>query len=376
MRIITLLCLSLLSIHVAQATHLLGGYIQAKPAPNSALTYDVTVTLYLDGANGAAASSAMSSLTLCFGDGTTAEAQRLSNQPLPTDRTVSQSTYRVSHAYAGPGVFTIAVVISNRSAVQNIRGAADQFFALSTTFTVGAITPNGTPTLFIPETGFQIAANQRVVFPLRSTDSEGDSLSYGLKTPLGGTGPCAARTVAAYQFPNDLTRQGTFKLNHRTGDLTWDAPTQLGRYSVAVTVSEYRNGGLISQTVQEISLLVVDRSGTPGIIPAYEPAVEGDVSIIPGVVTAVPDSPADKAMLTVFPNPVDDRLQVLVQTGNPATAAIRLVDATGRIRHELNFGRPARQHEQVISMDSLTPGVYFLRADVAGETFVRKVLKK
>jgi hypothetical protein len=80
--------------------------------------------------------------------------------------------------------------------------------------------------------------------------------------------------------------------------------------------------------------------------------------------------------LTVFPNPVDDRLQVVVQSSNPTLATIRLMDASGRLLHELSFKRLARRHEQVISLDSLTPGTYLVQADVNGRHLLEKIVKK
>ncbi|WP_460908777.1 T9SS type A sorting domain-containing protein [Spirosoma areae] len=48
----------------------------------------------------------------------------------------------------------------------------------------------------------------------------------------------------------------------------------------------------------------------------------------------------------------------------------------GRKLHELRFSRAARQHEQVIDMGSLTPGVYLLRALVGGRVIIRKIVKR
>ncbi len=231
---------------------------------------------------------------------------------------------------------------------------------------------NQTPTLLFPETGSQAAVNQRLDFPFKATDADGDSLVYSLTRPLTNTtnNTCVSRPAATYQFPNDVTRRGTFKLDNRTGNLTWDAPVEPGNYSVAITVGEFRNGILISQTLLEIVLAVVDRPGTPGVIPPYEPALEG------GVVTALPDYRDEDVTLTVFPNPVDDRLQIVVQTSNLATVQMQLLDANGRLVHDITFGRLARRHEQVISMSSLTPGVYVVRTNVGDRTLVRKVMKR
>ena len=114
------------------------------------------------------------------------------------------------------------------------------------------------------------------------------------------------------------------------------------------------------------------------MIPPYEPA---SVSNAGTIVTALSDElnaarPDADVQLTVFPTPVDDRLQVVVQTNNPATATVQLLDTNGRSLHELRFGRAARRHEQVVSMSSLSPGLYVLQANVGGQVLVRKVVKR
>ena len=359
----------LLSIQ-SYASHLRGGYIQTRSISATALTYEITITLYLDGPQGANSTTGDDQVSLCLGDGSTQSVVRLASV-LSTDRTTSINTYRLVHTYAGPGTYTLTTTLSNRTAAINITGAEQLPMTLATTFsTTNGI--NRTPTLLFPENGFQAATNQRLNFPLKTTDAEGDSLVYSLTRPLTSSADnaCTGRAVATYQYPNDLTRRGTFKLDNRTGNLTWDAPIEQGNYSVAITVSEYRSGLLISQTLIEVSLVLVDRPGTPGVIPPYEPALEG------GVVTALPGYRDEDVTLSVFPNPVDDRLQVVVQTSNPATARIQLMDGNGRTLHDMTFGRLTRRHEQVISMGSLTPGFYVLHAKVGDRTLTRKVVKK
>ena len=198
---------------------------------------------------------------------------------------------------------------------------------------------------------------------------------YGLAKPLTSTteSSCDSKPVSPYQFPNDLTRQGTLKINSRNGELVWDAPTDLGYYSVVITIDEYRNGVQISQTTQEITILVEDKAGTPSVIPPYEAAIEGAYT---GLITATAEYDDVNFRLTTFPNPVDDRLQVLIQTSNPTTTTVQLMDVNGRKLHELIFSRLARQHEQVISMSNLTPGIYLVRAIIGERTLTRKIVKK
>ena len=374
MKSLTLLGLLLLCVQVARATHLLGGYIQVRPVSGS--TYQLTVILYLDEVKGKSAADQMSTLPLCFGDGTTGTLVR-ATRVLSENKTISINTFYTAHTYAGPGTYTLTTNLPNRTQAQNIGNQVMQeqgLLTLATTFTTNTTTPNRTPTLSLPSTGFNIPANQRVVASLRATDDDSDSLSYSLTRPLTNptTNDCGKQPVTLYQYPNDLTRRGTFKLNAHTGDLTWDAPVQQGYYSVAYTVNEYRNGVLISQTNGEFPFIVEDRPGTPGVLPPYEPAIENNV----GIVTALSHDADADVLLSVFPNPTDDRLQVVIQSSSPAPATLRLSDATGRQLHELTFRQAARQHEQLISLSSLPPGVYVLRADVSGRSLVRKIVKK
>ncbi|AUD07180.1 T9SS type A sorting domain-containing protein [Spirosoma pollinicola] len=376
MKIFTFLFLTFLSIQLTQATHLVGGYIQVKPISGSSLTYEVVAVVYM---YAGAATDQASSINLCFGDGSTATATRESllyitlgsNNISPR---IGINTYRINHTYAGPGIYTLITSLPNRTPAVNIPNSTVQQepLTLTTIFTTISGT-NQTPSLPIPPTGFSVGLNQRATLSFQATDIDGDSLVYGLvKSQTNTTNDlCSYQQMVSYQFPNDVTRQGTYKLNNRTGDLTWDAPAQLGNYSLVITVSEYRNGNFISQTTQEVALIVDDKPGTPGTIPAYEPAIEGN-----GIVTATSEYDDANFRLTTFPNPFDDQLQVLIQTSNPTTTTLQLMDVNGRKLHELVFSRLARQHEQIISMSDLLPGVYLVRAIIGERTLTRKIVKK
>ena len=361
------LLLTLLSIQVAQATHLAGGYIQSKPVAGSGQTYDVTLVVYMQTSP---AANQADSYSICFGDGTSSVAYRQS-RVFSSDKTLTINTYQITHTYAGPGIYTLSVSVSNRTNVQNITNANSQLFVLATTISTNII--NQTPTPGFPLTGLYVGVNQKATMSLKATDADGDSLVYGLAKPLTGNDACSLQAVPAYQYPNDFTKRGTFKLNNRTGDLVWDAPTQPGYYSIALTIGEYRNGNLISQTTQEILLIVDDKPGTPATIPPYEPAIEGAFG---GIVTATTPYTDSDVVLTTFPSPVDDRLQVVIQSSSPATAVVQLIDVNGRKLQELSFRGAARQHEWVINMSSLTSGFYVLRADVGGRALVRKIMKR
>ena len=376
MKTVLVLFLVLLSVEAVQATHLIGGYIRATPIPGSSLTYQISAVLYLDEVTGKTAANQADAVQICLGDGTTVTAIR-ANRIINNTQTSSIDSYTLIHTYAGPGTYTLTTSISNRSSVnKTIPGADNLPMTLSTTFTTNTTTGNQTPTAGYPATGFRIGVNSKAVLSLQATDVEGDSLTYGLAKPLttlSSSQSCTGQPVSSYQYPNDATRRGTFKLNSRTGELVWDAPVEVGLYSVAITINEYRTGVLISQTTQEITLYVDDLPGTPGVTPPYEPALQG---VAGGLVTATTSYSDTDFQLTTFPSPVDDRLQVVIQTSNLTSPTVEMTDINGHILHKLVFNRVARQHEQVISMGSMTPGIYILRVSMGDRSVSRKIMKR
>lgn len=369
-----LLCLMLFSTQVVQATHMLGGYVQVKPVAGSPLTYEVTAVLYMNEIAGRDAANGADMITLCFGDGQTTTATRIS-RTYPASKEYSLNSYRLVHTYSGPGTYALSVSLANRSMVRNITNADYLPFTLITLFTTNTTSPNSTPAAGFLAPNFRVGLNQRTVLSLAATDTEGDSLVYGLIKPLTSktSDLCTYQPVSLHQFPNDVTRKGTFRLNSRTGELVWDAPTEQGVYSVAINIAEYRNGALISQTAQEVTLTVDDLPGIISSSPTYEPAIEGVAGLI---VTAITPGVDTDISLTAFPNPVDDHLQLLIQTSNPTTATVQLLDVNSRKLHELTFSKASRRHEQFIRMNDLASGVYLLQVQVSGRSLVRKIVKK
>ena len=366
--------LMLFSIQVAQASHLIGGYVQVKPVTGSPLTYEVTAVLYMNEISGGVAADGANTLTFCFGDGQTSTATR-SSRTYPVSKEFSLNIYRSVHAYGGPGTYALSATLANRTMVRNITNADSYPFTLTTVFTSNATVSNSTPTAGFVAPNFRVSLNQRAILSLAAIDTEGDSLVYGLARPLTSKTSelCMYQPIGLYQFPNDMIRKGTLKLSSHTGELIWDAPAEQGVYSVAIIISEYRMGALISQTTQEIALTVEDRPGTISPMPAYEPAIEG---VAGSTVTAVTPTTDATVNLTVFPNPVDDYLQILIQTSSPTTATLQLWDLNGRKLYEATLAKTSLRHEQPISMDYLAPGVYLLKAQVAGRTLVRKIVRK
>lgn len=368
-------CLTLLLFVIrTHVTHLLGGYIQAKPVAGSALTYTITVTLYTDPISGASALADMKTISVCLGDGQTQLVDRTSVPFLNASKTLGTVLFQFQHTYAGPGAYPLTLAQANRSGIRNsTQAVTDQPLILTTTLTASNALPNQTPQLALPETAFDLPLNRRAMLSFRATDADGDSLAYRLAVPLtnSAAGNCSQRPLGGYRYPNDLTQRGTFTLNARTGELTWDAPVEQGLYTLDLQISEYRNGVLLSQTLQEVPLIVRDIPGTtPTPLPPYQPASTDNL------VTAVAAYADGALQLSVFPNPVDDPMQVVVKTSERVRISIQLLDSNGRLLYEGHSAGATRRHEQRIDMGSLSAGTYLIRAQAGERVVTEKVVKK
>ncbi|MBO0937777.1 hypothetical protein J2I47_14555 [Fibrella sp. HMF5335] len=276
MRPLYCLLLVLLGSPAVFATHIMGGYIRATPVAGNKNTCLITVIMYYNGRSGGSAGDEASSVAICIGGGTGMVTVNRGSITQTDDKAVTINQYTTTFTFSGPGVYTIrATAISRSDFMLNIGyGAVGENFSLQTTVQIGI--SNQTPTLFTPTENLLIARNQRLSLPLNASDAEGDSLTYSLALPMTSSDPnvtlntfCTSfSALSNYQFPNDVLHTGIFRLNAKTGLLTWDVPGALGRYSVALVVSEWRNGQLISETLQELTLTVVDK---PGAICNYNP---------------------------------------------------------------------------------------------------------
>lgn len=376
MRFMYCLLSLLLCTSVAFATHYFGGYIRVTPVAGQSLTYRITATMYYVPFSGVAVPT--NDLTICFGKG---EEERLvprsSFRALPGEKAILINEYVTTYTYAGPGVYTIQATGSNRTVARNA-GNGEQPFSLQTTILIGAGTVNQTPLLVSPVTGLQAPINQRVALSLAGSDPDGDSLTYSLAYPLTTISPAStlagncngASALRPYQFPNDVRQAGTYRLNSQTGLLNWDVPVEEGQYAIAIMVSEWRLGVLISQTHHELILMVVDRGGTPVPVPVYEPAQTG-------LITALPDTDQEGMVLRVSPNPVaGGSVQADLLISHSQAVTMELLDSQGRVYKIVRFDQPARQHQVLFDLAGKPAGLYLIRAKSGGQQVVRKVLKQ
>lgn len=75
----------------------------------------------------------------------------------------------------------------------------------------------------------------------------------------------------------------------------------------------------------------------------------------------------------VYPNPSSDLVNIRFTTTTHDRVNIRVFNPLGQeVNRIIDHDLPAGEHEQVLIVSDLSPGVYFIRMETAGSTWVRK----
>jgi len=349
----------------AYATHLIGGEIQVSRVSSQSLTYQFKVIIFMDDKDGALASEGQNQVTICVGEGgktiTATRATRIKVGP-----SISLNTYIASFIYAAPGTYTVSIALENRSAGLSNLNTGNISLYFQTTFATNII--NTTPTLNSP-IGTQIAYSKQLYKDnVNAVDAEGDSLVYRLgASKQGQPNTCIGKNIPNYRYPNEVTRQGVFKIEAQTGELTWNAPIQVGSYAYTVIVEEWRGGVLISETQREVTLEVTDRGGDPVTIPPFEYPGSN------GLITSI--EPESKEFLQIFPSPARNRVKVSYSTTKPVKVLFQLVDVKGKIVDEYQETERYLTHTHDFNVGNLPQGVYLIRT-IADKTVTGKFIKE
>ena len=350
---------------IVHATHLLGGEIQVKKV--SVLTYEITTKIYLDGTGGFLAANGQIDLQLCLGEGKNAVVVPRSSLTAISNR-VFLGTYVSTHTYASAGRYTVSVGLGNRSQdIRNMKNSVTTPFSIQTTFTTDVA--NSTPVLNAPIGLMTAGVRQVYTYNVNATDAEGDSLVYRLGRSKQQDDACTKTEVKNFVYPNETTREGIFRLNANSGDLTWNAPTEVGFYAFVIAVEEWRNGVKISETQRDLMLQVEDKGGPSVVIPPFE--VSNDAT---GIVTSVLQPESSESTLNVFPSPAHTQLRAVYASPQANTPVFQLIDVQGRVVAEHRENTPKRQHEHVFDLQQLAAGTYFVRV-ATDRVLSRKVLK-
>ncbi|UZR98129.1 DUF7619 domain-containing protein [Chondrinema litorale] len=285
--IISLLLLSMGSLY---ANHIRGGYLTGERISANSLTYRFTVYLYRD--NGGVPpqpgtfefgySNAEPELvvpeSLGFIDGYT------DNQGDPTEILV----YQVEHTFPTEGEYKVSYYEQNRNpAVSNMSNSGNTAFFLESIFNINSALGMNTSPQLLNKIWMLAYPGRKFTFNPIGYDAEGDSLSYRFtvcKQGLDEEGN--AVNVDSYKYPDhpdfngereDGSGSAVFLIDPETGLITWDAPGDVGEFTYAFYIDEWRDGVLISSIncdFQVISSLVED-----DIPSSFTPEIESPSDI-------------------------------------------------------------------------------------------------
>lgn len=348
----------------AYATHLIGGEIQVSRVSSQSLTYQFKVNLYMDDKDGALASDGQNQVIICVGEGAqTITAKRVSR--ITVSPNVSLSTYHSNFTYATPGTHTVSVAIENRNAGLANFNSVNTPFYVQTTFATNIT--NNTPVLN-SVVGTQAAYSKQIFKDnVNAVDAEGDSLVYRVgASKQGQSSTCTVKNIGDYRYPNEVTRQGVFQINAQTGELTWNAPVQVGSYAYAIIVEEWRDGVRISETQREVTLEVRDQGGDPVIIPPFE---------YPGSKLITSIKSESREFLQIFPSPARTSVKVSYSTNKSVKVLFQLLDVNGKIVDEYQETERYLTHSHDFNVGNLPQGVYLIRT-IADKTVTGKFIKE
>ncbi|WP_201980160.1 T9SS type B sorting domain-containing protein [Hymenobacter rubidus] len=325
----------------AWASHIRAGDIQAKPdtVTNNPRRIFFKMVLYTDNSSNVDQPKA----TFFFGDGTSTcldGVDRKVKRVVPGSPDTSVNTYEFEHIFQTTGSFVVSFIGENRNAgVLNMSTSANQSFYISTRVTIDpSLGLNHSPVLTAPAVD-KAATNQVFLHNPAAYDADGDSLAFRLRSSQSvamsiasvvgppcanatGTNQPVAAPVPNFRYPNDPAiapnpvqvayggvpvgvpgNPAIFVQDARTGQITWNAPLQVGFYNVAMVVEEWRRTPLgrrlIGEVIRDMQIIV---SATTNLRPTL--TIPADICVIAGQTVTGAVTATDGSSAGSTPTPV------------------------------------------------------------------------
>lgn len=288
------------------ATHLRAAEIIVERVPNSLVEFRITLTAYLD-LKSTTRFGNNSNAHVDFGDGNRVVVTSAAATPRPDlGPDIGTASFVVNHVYAIPGVYRITYFERDRSnGVLNIPNSGDTPFSTYTEInTDPKFGLNSFPELIIRPVD-RTCPGVTFFHNPGARDTEGDSLSYELTTPLGYPNnlpqyisPDAQQFYADYSTGNeDDNGPPSFAIDSETGLIIWNAPGLIGEYNIAFKIIEWRKNVVtntfdkLSTTVRDMQIIVEDCvNGRPDLISPGDLCVEAGTSIQAAIIASDPDN--------------------------------------------------------------------------------------
>lgn len=326
-------------------------------------TFSITVVRYTDdGMN--VANRCMD--TIYFGDGTKSAVARANGtmacvcqqqNPSATcgelivnnpNYIVKKSIYSTIHTYPGPGIYTVKSGDRNRnSGIFNVPNSLNHPLAIEAViYANSSITLNSSPVLNTAPTGFASNVNCYYHAP-NAFDADGDSLSFELTNCRGNDG----LPIIGYTYPS-YSANGYFFINPYTGLISWCTPVNIGEYSVAFYVREWRKNS----------------NGVPQLIGV----IERDMQIIvqAGVLGLGEQNQLNTSGIS-YPNPFQNTLHVKLNNTSQGPIVVRIFNVSGQLITE----NSSKNNDLELETSNLPKGLYVLEIIENGESRYQKIIK-
>lgn len=180
--------------------------------------------------------------------------------------TVKKNSYTITHTYPGPGFYTVSSRDANRNAgISNIPGSDLVPFYIESLIVIYPSGQNSSPVLMLDPV-YKGVVNRCYEFNVCAQDIDGDSLSYELLPCMSAPG----QIIPAYAFP-PAGAGGSFSIHPATGLLSWCKPQQIGEFSIAIRVNEWRRPycgmpyALNGYVVRDMQI-IIGAGSTPSLI--------------------------------------------------------------------------------------------------------------
>lgn len=217
---------------------------------------------------------------------------------------------------------------------------------------------------FNRETPLVVAMNDTLSINLGATDIDGDSLVYELYAPLkGGTTATPMPNppnlppydTVSFQVPfyfshAPLGVNALFNWDSSTGELTV-LPSSLGTYVIGFAVLEYDSAGaLLSRIHRDVVVHALPLPCSP--------------------ITSVDNIEEEKSLIQLFPNPVEDNIQIEVSHQEKVTLRVYSLEGQEVLtRKEFN-------QRAIINLGTLPKGVYFMEFQSKLSRITKKIIKE
>ncbi|MBL7932226.1 MAG: T9SS type A sorting domain-containing protein [Bacteroidia bacterium] len=254
---------------------------------------------------------------------------------------VKKNVYSIIHTYGGPGNFLIRSRDPNRNAgIINILNSDYFPFCISSLIIINPFADAGSS----PEFSFppldQGSVNACFSHNPGAYDSDGDSLSYDIT-------PCEC--AVGYSDPS-TGNGGSFGINHVTGLIDWCTPQQIGEYSIAIMVTQWRKN-------------------TAGVHQSMGYVTRDMQILVNSVYTGLDENKLNE-IIQIFPNPTQNEVRIVSQ--NVDVIDMNIYNITG----QLVFAKKTdSKKDNTINLTNLQKGIYTLELNTSEGTVVKKLVK-